>query len=94
MSIKAQLELARQELLDMGLRGNPMLHVPRNSKFLEIMEGDTSFVFQTLTAERKAFGFRGLAEDGEGMNRTISKARFCPKRGMKRKLPWTSPGKP
>ncbi|MFW5453935.1 DUF3320 domain-containing protein [Thioalkalivibrio sulfidiphilus] len=66
MSIKAQLELARQELLDMGLRGNPMLHVPRNSKFLEIMEGDTSFVFQTLTAERKAFGFRGLAEDGEG----------------------------
>jgi len=66
MSIKEQLELARQELLDMGLRGNPMLHVPRNSKFLEMMEGDTSFVFHVLTVERKPFGFMGLAQDDAG----------------------------
>jgi very-short-patch-repair endonuclease len=63
MSIKQKLELVRQELLDMGIRGNPMLHVPRNSRFLEIMEGDASFVYSVLTQERKSFGFRAIGEE-------------------------------
>ncbi|MFW6101949.1 MAG: DUF4011 domain-containing protein, partial [Bacteroidota bacterium] len=62
MSIEEKIEAARKELLDMGIRGNSMLHVPRQKKFLEIIEGDSSHVFDMLVEQRKPLGFESLPE--------------------------------
>lgn len=50
VAIAQKLGLARQELLDVGLRGNSLLHVPaRRSSFLEIFDADAAALFGTLT---------------------------------------------
>jgi very-short-patch-repair endonuclease len=61
-SLQQKLELARHELLDMGLRGNPLLHVPSNKRFLEIIDERSSEVANILVEERKAMRFLPLPE--------------------------------
>lgn len=39
MSIKQKIDLARQELLDMGLRSNPLLNYRSNAKSLDVTDG-------------------------------------------------------
>lgn len=62
MSIEQKLELARLELLDMGLRGNPLLSIPKNMKFLEVVEERSEDVFGILVENRKAMSFLPLPE--------------------------------
>ncbi|MCP8687132.1 DUF3320 domain-containing protein [Marinobacterium sedimentorum] len=62
MSIQTKLELARLELLDMGLRGNPLLHVPKTTKFLDIVEERSEGVFRILVEDGKPMGFLPLPE--------------------------------
>ncbi|KXS53586.1 DUF3320 domain-containing protein [Marinobacter persicus] len=69
MSIEQKLELARMELLDMGLRGNPLLSIPKNMKFLEVVEERSDDIFRLLVENRKAMSFLplpGAYEDDEG----------------------------
>lgn len=61
-SLKQKLELARHELLDMGLRGNPLLHVPSNKRFLEIVDERSTEVANILVEERKAMRFLPIPE--------------------------------
>ena len=46
MDFLKQLEMARQELLDMGLRGNSLLHLPKNKKYLDVIEEHSEDIFQ------------------------------------------------
>ena len=48
MSLEQKLELARLELLDMGLRGNPLLSIPKTMNFLEVVEERSENVFQIV----------------------------------------------
>ena len=55
MAIAQKLELVRQELLDVGLRGNSLLHVPpRRSSFLEMVDADAGALFATLIGSNGA----------------------------------------
>lgn len=65
MSVQQKLELARQELLDMGLRGNPLLNVQKNRKYLEIVEERSGDVFRILVEDRKSMSFLPLPEELE-----------------------------
>jgi len=47
-SLAQKLELARHELLDMGLRGNPLLHVPSNKRFLDVVDERSTEVANIL----------------------------------------------
>lgn len=62
MSLEQKLELARLELLDMGLRGNPLLSIPKTMKFLEVVEERSEDVFSILVENRKAMSFLPLPE--------------------------------
>jgi very-short-patch-repair endonuclease/DNA polymerase III delta prime subunit len=69
MSIEQKLELARMELLDMGLRGNPLLSIPKTLKFLELVEERSTDVFGILVNSRKPMSFLplpGIYEDDRG----------------------------
>ncbi|OHV07475.1 DUF3320 domain-containing protein [Kushneria phosphatilytica] len=61
-SLQQKLELARHELLDMGLRGNPLLHVPSNKRFLDIVDEQSTEVANILVEEKKAMRFLPLPE--------------------------------
>lgn len=61
-SLRHKLELARHELLDMGLRGNPLLHVPSNKRFLDVVGERSIEVANTLVEEKKAMRFLPLPE--------------------------------
>lgn len=61
-SLQQKLELARHELLDMGLRGNPLLHVPGNKRFLEIVDERSTEVANILVEEKKAMRFLPIPE--------------------------------
>ncbi|WP_163559973.1 DUF3320 domain-containing protein [Halomonas sp. NO4] len=61
-SLQNKLELARHELLDMGLRGNPLLHVPSNKRFLDIVDERSTEVANILVEERKPMRFLPLPE--------------------------------
>lgn len=61
-SLAQKLELARHELLDMGLRGNPLLHVPSNKRFLDVVDERSTEVANILVEEKKAMRFLPLPE--------------------------------
>jgi very-short-patch-repair endonuclease len=66
-----QLEVTRKELLDMGLRGNPMLSFKHNkSKTLEIIDELSDEIFKVLVSNNKSMKFLpvpkdALPEDGD-----------------------------
>lgn len=63
MSVHEALELARLELLDMGLRANPLLHVPHNKRFLEIVDKNSTDIYRLLVEESKSMRFLYLPEE-------------------------------
>lgn len=62
MSIKQQLDLARRELLDMGMRANPLLNFRHNAKTLEVFDERSTEVFQLLVQDKKAMSFLPVPE--------------------------------
>ena len=52
-----KLDYSRKELLDMGLRGNTMLHFKPNTKSLELTGQHSSEVLKTLVVDNKKFQF-------------------------------------
>ena len=62
MSVQEKLELARLELLDMGLRANPLLHVPNNRRFLDVVDERAAAIYQLLVEETKAMRFLAIPE--------------------------------
>ncbi|MBJ6926875.1 DUF4011 domain-containing protein, partial [Vibrio cholerae] len=48
---------SRQELLDMGLRGNTLLNVGQGAKVLEIVDEQSEQVFKHLVEYSKAMSF-------------------------------------
>ena len=56
------LDISRLELLDMGLRGNTLLHFRPGAKNLEVVDELSSEVFRTLVAEPKAMSFVPVPE--------------------------------
>lgn len=67
--IKQNFELSRQELLDMGLRGNTLLSLGRGSKVLEIVDEKSVQIFDSLVEQAKTMHFlpapNALAKDDE-----------------------------
>ena len=57
MSIDQQLQLARHELLDMGMRSNPLLNFRDGAKTLEAFDELSEQVFTMLVTERKKMSF-------------------------------------
>ena len=62
MELLKKLEMARQELLDMGLRANSLLHLPNNKKYLEIIEEHSENVFEILVGQKQAMRFKPIPE--------------------------------
>ncbi|QIZ75612.1 DUF4011 domain-containing protein [Ferrimonas lipolytica] len=59
--IANQLELTRKELLDMGLRGNPLLSFRHSSaRTLEVIDEKSLELFHTLVTQGKNMGFAPL----------------------------------
>ena len=55
---KRQLENIREKLLDLGLRGNSLLHFsPRGKKHIEIVDEKSEEVFKLLLMEEKKMSF-------------------------------------
>jgi very-short-patch-repair endonuclease/DNA polymerase III delta prime subunit len=62
-SINKKLEYARVELLDMGLRGNTLLHLRANAKTLEVIDEVSYEVYSLLVEQLKAMTFAALPDD-------------------------------
>ena len=56
-NIETTLNTSRRELLDMGLRGNTLLHFRIGAKNLEVVDEISSEVFKILVAQQKAMSF-------------------------------------
>ena len=57
MGIKKKIDLARLELLDMGLRGNPLLNYRSGPKTLDVFDEISEQVFDMLVEKNKAMRF-------------------------------------
>lgn len=62
MSIEKKIELARLELLDMGLRGNPLLNYRSGPKTLDVFDEIPSQVFEMLVENNKPMRFLPIPE--------------------------------
>lgn len=56
-SLKRKLEISRLELLDMGLRGNTLLHFRSSTTSLEVVDEHAVEIFRVLVSELKAMTF-------------------------------------
>ncbi|OBT13373.1 hypothetical protein A9264_06815 [Vibrio sp. UCD-FRSSP16_10] len=57
MKIKTVFEKSRQELLDMGLRGNTLLSLGKGAKVLDIVDERSSQIFDILVSKNKTMKF-------------------------------------
>lgn len=62
MVVEQQLERARLELLDMGLRSNPQLNYRSGSKALDIIDEQSAKIFQLLVEQENTLSFLPLPE--------------------------------
>ncbi|MFC4654789.1 DUF3320 domain-containing protein [Rheinheimera marina] len=62
MIVEQQLERARLELLDMGLRANPQLNYRSGSKALDIIDEKSASIFQMLVEQESPLSFLPLPE--------------------------------
>ena len=60
--VKKSLELSRIELLDMGLRGNTLLHFRHGAKTLEIVDELSVQVFDLLVSQQKYMTFTPIPD--------------------------------
>jgi hypothetical protein len=58
-----KIESARKELLDMGLRGNTLLHFKSGSKNLEIVDEKSTEIYKILVDQQKSMTFLPLPEE-------------------------------
>lgn len=61
-NLKQLFDNSRQELLDMGLRGNTLLSLGRGAKVLEIVDEKSSSVFDALVEQGKTMAFLAAPE--------------------------------
>ena len=69
--IAKALELSRQELLDIGLRGNTLLHFKPRSESLTIVDDIAKEVFSILVTEQKLMSFLPIPK---GIERNIDQS--------------------
>lgn len=62
MVVEQQLERARLELLDMGLRSNPQLNYRSGSKALDIIDEQSAKIFEMLVEQENTLSFLPLPE--------------------------------
>lgn len=62
MDLINKLNMARHELLDMGLRANALLNIPRNKKYLDIVEERSLDIYRILVDEKNSMRFFPLPE--------------------------------
>jgi DNA polymerase III delta prime subunit len=62
MVVEQQLERARLELLDMGLRSNPQLNYRSGSKSLDIIDEQSAKIFEMLVEQENTLSFLPLPE--------------------------------
>ncbi|WP_348733147.1 DUF3320 domain-containing protein [Rheinheimera texasensis] len=62
MVVEQQLERARLELLDMGLRANPQLNYRSNAKSLDIIDEQSAKIFDLLVEQEQTLSFLPLPE--------------------------------
>ncbi|MGR5338901.1 DUF4011 domain-containing protein [Vibrio astriarenae] len=62
IDIKSVFEKSRQELLDMGLRGNPLLSIGKGAKVLEIVDEKSAQVYDTLVGRNRPMTFLAAPE--------------------------------
>ncbi|WP_420554281.1 DUF3320 domain-containing protein [Neptuniibacter marinus] len=60
--VKKSLEYARLELLDMGLRGNTLLHFRQNAKTLEVVDEVSAEVYRIFVEQNKAMTFSAVPD--------------------------------
>ena len=72
MSIQQKIDLARRELLEMGLKSNPLLNYVSNAKTLDIFDELSEQVFDMLVNDTKAMRFLPIpgayVEEGQEEN--------------------------
>ena len=61
-ALTEKLNIARKELLDMGLRANPLLNYRTGAKSLAVVEEDTEQVFDILVNQKKSMRFLPLPD--------------------------------
>lgn len=66
--IAKALELSRQELLDIGLRGNTLLHFKPRSESLTIVDEISKEIFNILITEQKLMSFLPIPKGMENKN--------------------------
>lgn len=57
MDLLNKLEMARHELLDMGLRGNALLHIPKNKRYLDVVEERSEDIYRILVDDKASMSF-------------------------------------
>ncbi len=62
MVVEQQLERARLELLDMGLRPNPQLNYRSGGRALDIIDEQSATIFELLVAQESTLSFLPLPE--------------------------------
>ena len=62
MVVEQQLERARLELLDMGLRSNPQLNYRSGGRALDIIDEQSATIFELLVAQESTLSFLPLPD--------------------------------
>ena len=60
--LEKKLELSRLELLDMGLRGNSLLHCRPRAKTLEVIDEVASEIYHILVDQQRAMTFVAIPD--------------------------------
>lgn len=61
-SVLEQLQVSRQELLDMGIRGNSLLHFRYGARNIEVIDEISSVIYKKLVDEKKSLSFLPIPE--------------------------------
>lgn len=72
-TLRQAIELSRNELLDMGLRGNSLLHFRGNAKSIEVIDEIASQVYSHIVTDSKPMYFAPLPDaltEGDEQDRT------------------------
>lgn len=72
-SLKRKLEISRLELLDMGLRGNTLLHFRSGATSLDVVDEHALDIYRILVSEQKAMTFIPIPKELVNKNDTSEK---------------------
>lgn len=77
-NIDKSLEISRSELLDMGLRGNSLLHFRASAKNLEVVDEISPEIFRIMVSEQKAMSFIPLPDKLVDKNNNVDNTQPLP----------------